>query len=253
MRRLMPKKREATPATSVPTVAHRRSEAMLPFAAITWIALVAFGLWFLMDYANRPGDQGLAEIDWPVNSLVSLSESSPTLVVFAHPKCPCTRATMSELDWLMTRCRDDVACHVLFFHAKEEDEHWGKTDCWRRASAIPGVKVLFDRESAVAKQFGIETSGHALLYDRDGRLVFEGGITPSRGHPGESPGRSKLLSLIKSGCQPHDRKPTDLASIPTGLMQDLTDRPEVDSTCVFGCPLHDPVVAARNIPDSDEG
>jgi hypothetical protein len=34
------------------------------------------------------------------------------------------------------------------------------------------------------------------MYDRDGRLLFQGGITISRGHAGDNPGRSALVALL---------------------------------------------------------
>ena len=42
----------------------------------------------------------------------------------------------------------------------------------RSAAAIPGVKVLSDVHGVEATRFGAETSGHTLLFDRDGRLFL---------------------------------------------------------------------------------
>jgi len=38
-----------------------------------------------------------------------------------------------------------------------------------------------------------------LLYDPEGQLAFAGGLTPDRGHLGDSPGRQRILSLVKTG------------------------------------------------------
>ena len=208
-------------------------------AAAIWLVLVAFGLGFLMRYAREPGDPGNVVTSWPIESRVRRSDSKPTLMVFAHPKCPCTAATLEELSWIMARCTNKVDCHVLFFQAEGEGPDWVKTSNWRTASAIEGVNVWSDPQSRCASRFGVRTSGHAILYDRHGHLAFEGGITPSRGHRGDNAGRTALLSLIRGGS-----------------VESLTvDQPEasVDSTCVFGCPLHAPEVAARRRPTSGEG
>ncbi len=214
-------------------------EIRYPVLAGIWLVLVALGLGFLMRYANAPGDQGDALLAWPADSGVPRSDSKPTLLVFAHPKCPCTRATLEELSWIMTRCKDRVDCQVLFFHADGAGPDWVKTDCWHTASSIEGVNVISDPQSRSATRFGVRTSGHVLLYDQRGRLLFEGGITPSRGHRGDNPGRATLLSLIRDGSSDSLNSTKPAAAI--------------DSTCVFGCPLHAPEVAVRRWPDKREG
>lgn len=77
-----------------------------------------------------------------------------------------------------------------------EDE-WVKTDLWHAAAAIPGVQVNVDHEGEEARLFQAVTSGQTLLYDSEGGLVFQGGITLSRGHAGDNPGRDAIESLLK--------------------------------------------------------
>jgi hypothetical protein len=209
-----------------------------PVAAAIWFMLVAIGLGTLMNYANRPGEQGDAPTLWPVNRFVTRSDSKPTLLVFAHPKCPCTRATLNELSWLMTRCHDKVECHVMFFHPDGEDVDWIKTDSWNSADSIDGVHVNSDPHSRLATVFGVRTSGHALLYEPNGHLLFEGGITLARGHRGANPGRTALLALIRRDGSNVRSKEAD--AVP-------------ESPCVFGCPLHSPDAPVRRSPGVSEG
>ena len=49
-----------------------------------------------------------------------------------------------------------------------------------------------------AERFGAETSGHTFLFDPSGRLLFNGGITASRGHSGDNAGESSIVSLINN-------------------------------------------------------
>jgi hypothetical protein len=58
------------------------------------------------------------------------------------------------------------------------------------------VKVVVDPEGLEAGRFGAETSGHTLLYGTDGRLLFSGGLTASRGHAGENVGESAIIALV---------------------------------------------------------
>ena len=140
----------------------------------------------------------------------------PTLVMAVHPRCPCTRASLSELALIMARLEGRIRAHVLFALPQGTDRAWAEGDLWTAASGIPGVTPLPDAGGMEATRFGIETSGHALLYDREGALVFSGGITPSRGHEGDSAGRSAIVSMVEEGSSPFK------------------------ITAVYGCALHGP-------------
>ena len=51
------------------------------------------------------------------------------------------------------------------------------------------------------------TSGQTLLFDRDGDLIFSGGITGGRGHSGDNAGRDAIVSLVESGESTLDETP----------------------------------------------
>ena len=50
--------------------------------------------------------------------------------------------------------------------------------------------------SEVARQFGVQTSGHTLVYGPDGSLLFSGGITGSRGHLGDNRSFAAVSRII---------------------------------------------------------
>jgi hypothetical protein len=119
---------------------------------------------------------------------------------FAHPKCPCTRASIGELEQIMTDCRDQVDAYALFVKPAEiEIADWEKTDLWRSAQRIPGVTLISDADGTEAERFQAATSGYVVLYDHQGQLQFRGGITGSRGHRGENVGRSSIVALLTEG------------------------------------------------------
>jgi hypothetical protein len=120
------------------------------------------------------------------------------LLVFAHPRCPCTRATIGELERIASRCGDRASITVLCFDPGL-GESWTHGEVWSAAAAIPGVRVAPDLHGHAAQRFGVHTSGHALLYAHDGRLVFEGGITALRGHAGDNLGEDSIVSWIETG------------------------------------------------------
>jgi hypothetical protein len=153
----------------------------------------------LWRYKNTPGTLALASVDWPAEVRLARSTGRPTLVMLAHPHCPCTRATMSELARLMTDGGGRVDAHVLFLKPSEMADGWERTDIWRRAESIPGVRVASDIDGREAARFGATVSGQVLLYDPAGRLLFRGGITGARGHEGDNTGRRQLATLIRTG------------------------------------------------------
>ncbi len=149
-----------------------------------------------MDYENTRGTVGATPEHWPSGTPITLDHNRYTLIMFVHPKCPCTRASMEELNRLLAQCNGRVATRILFFKPDNLPHDWTQTDLWRSAAAIPGVTVQEDIDGTLARQFGAETSGYVLLYNPHGQLLFRGGITGSRGHAGDNPGESAIASIV---------------------------------------------------------
>lgn len=164
--------------------------------AAAWVALVSAGFVYMLVYEATPGAERPAPQMWPAPTAVKLSAKQPTLLMFIHPKCPCSRASIDELAKLMTRGQGLVEAHVLFTRPKGESDDWVKSDLWRSAAAIPGVSVQIDEGGRIAQQFGADTSGRAVLYDPKGQLAFSGGITESRGHAGDNEGLDAVIALL---------------------------------------------------------
>ncbi|HSH95677.1 MAG TPA: hypothetical protein VK968_16155 [Roseimicrobium sp.] len=172
---------------------------ILPAACLLWALLAGAGFAWIGRYEHRPGSSPAAPEVWPAGSWIEHAPDRPTLLMFAHPRCPCTRASLEELARLMARCGDRTRATVVFFQPKGAGEDWKQTDLWRTASSIPGVNVQTDTDGIEARRFHGETSGQVLLYDTAGALVFAGGITGSRGHEGDNAGRSALQAVLNEG------------------------------------------------------
>jgi hypothetical protein len=163
---------------------------------LAWAGTAVLGGHALLKYENSPGGVGHVSSSWPQNSAVKLANDRPTLVMAAHPQCPCTRASVAELAQLMAHVQGKVQAYVLFYAPRESGADWQNTDLRRTAAQIPGVTVVSDIDGAEAERLGVETSGHTFLFDPSGRLLFNGGITASRGHSGDNAGESAIVSLI---------------------------------------------------------
>jgi hypothetical protein len=77
-------------------------------------------------------------------------------------------------------------------------ERWGWSPVQADLAALPDLRVYQDRGGAEARRFGVATSGHVLVYDVSGLLVFSGGITAARGHGGDNSGRASVFDRIKN-------------------------------------------------------
>lgn len=177
-----------------------RSGAVLVML-IVWIAVVGAGIGVLWRYEHKPGTFPPPLAQWPADSEILASESRPTLVLFAHPKCPCTRASIGELARIMAARTGNVRAYAVFVKPSGAffEDAWEKTDLWKSAQQIPGVTAIVDIDGVEAKRFRAETSGFVVLYDHTGQLQFSGGITASRGHSGDNLGRSTIVALLTDG------------------------------------------------------
>jgi hypothetical protein len=139
--------------------------------------------------------------EWPSGTQLKNSQNQPTLIVFGHPKCACTRATLRELLFIMSRVQSKVEAQVVFFRPEGFPETWEKTELWNKASKIPGVSVSTDIGGTEARKFGATTSGQTFLFSKSGKIIFSGGITPSRGHEGDNVGRNAILAALLDGVE----------------------------------------------------
>ena len=161
-----------------------------------WILAIGLGIHVLLSYKGKPGNSGRPPAQWLENELVARSSMQPVLIMFAHPRCPCTEASLGELERLVGTAKTRFDATVLFYEPKGGSKGWSSTALIKQARSIPGIKVVFDEDANLARRFGVETSGHTLLYSTDGRLLYSGGLTGSRGHLGDNEGYAAVLTIL---------------------------------------------------------
>ncbi len=154
---------------------------------MVWLAGVAAGFAAWDVYDATPGPQAAA--DEP-------DAAAWTLTLYAHPHCPCTRASLGELAELARALPPDVSVRVAFVRPAGAPPGWERTASWDAAAAVPGVTVTCDVDGAEAARAGAATSGHAVLTDAAGRVAFRGGLTRGRGRVGESAARRTILGIV---------------------------------------------------------
>lgn len=161
-----------------------------------WAIAVAVSTLALTHYSNKPGKAANAPEAWPKASNLILATDRPTLLVLLHPQCSCSRATVAELERILSEAGDKVDAQVLFFESSSLDSTWVEGDLWDKVQQLPHVTVTRDTEGTLIRQFGGFTSGQTLLYNSKGQLLFKGGITAARGHEGDNKGKQALLSIL---------------------------------------------------------
>lgn len=186
-----------------------------------WLAATGIGTVWLVDFASRPGIQAIGPKEIPADTFSDRDLNFPTLAVFVHPHCSCSRATLKELARLVSRSEESINVYVLFYRPAGKSREWVETDLWELTLRMPNVREIIVNKKVLTR-FGAMTSGHAILYDRKGSNIFTGGITNARAHEGDNLGKSVILSYLANGEIPVQNAP------------------------VFGCALTSEHVSMRN-------
>jgi hypothetical protein len=193
---------------------------LVPVAAgLLWAVFIGLGARMVFTYESAPGISGVPQPKWPSESHLVRAKGKFTLVMLAHPDCPCSRASLAEMEILMAQLRGKAVAFVPFSKPGASAEQLRASDLWKQAAAIPEVSVFFDANGREAEVFGASVSGQTMLYDTEGRLVFSGGITNGRGHQGDNAGIETVVRKVR-GEKGQSRVP------------------------VFGCSLRDPSARA---------
>jgi hypothetical protein len=196
--------------TDVPVASEpARGNRLVAAALVFWAVAVVAGFGMLGRYkataATQPDEPPLA---WPAGSALTRTAGRPTLVLFVHPHCGCTQATVTELARLLTRIRGPLDVRVAVARPDGVEAGWDETALVGRAEAIPGVVVFRDRGGVEAARFAGRASGFTVVYGADGRRLFAGGLTSARGHEGESFGGRRIVSLLETGVADRGDAPT---------------------------------------------
>jgi hypothetical protein len=176
-----------------------RKTYLILLALIIWVSFVGWGWMALSRYENTPGPADAPRQQWPEITSIHRVAGLPTLVIFLHPHCPCSRASVAQLSKIITHAHDKVRVQAVFVKLPELSENVEETNLYKNALRIPGVQVMIDEGGVEAKNFKARVSGQVVLYDGSGQLVFNGGITSSRGHEGDNVGQDAIIGFLTKG------------------------------------------------------
>lgn len=183
-------------------------------AVLIWICALLAGWHAMTTYAflDDGANDERAVTAWPDQSVLPRDKATLTLVLFLHPKCPCTSATLTELENIQARIARARAAapHLVVVPVtpSQPSDDWRDAPVVRRAAKLPMAEVVVDRGGREARRFGVATSGTILAFAADGRRVFAGAITDGRGHEGTNPGSEALAALLTLGLTSDESFPT---------------------------------------------
>jgi hypothetical protein len=183
----------------------RKARAGLYAFVAAWALTLGVGFRQVLAHATTPGKSGDVLGAWPEAVQLPRAKDRAELVMLVHPRCPCTKSALHELARLLPRIGSRAHTTILIQVPEGGDvSDWENGESWRIARSIPGVSVVADRGGKETARFGARTSGHVLVYDKAGRLLFTGGITPGRGHEGAAEGQTRIMNALSTG----ERSPT---------------------------------------------
>lgn len=151
---------------------------------VAWASAVCFGFSVALNHDYSGATVAHRQV-WPARSKLVRKGDCTTAIMFCHPHCPCTSASLTELTRLKEEYKE-MKTFVSFVKPHGTDKDWTYTDNWKQACAIKKVTVISDEDGREAEIFGATASGELLLFNRSGMEIFRGGITGSRGHAGEN-------------------------------------------------------------------
>ncbi len=167
-----------------------------------WIVSVAACVYVVERYAGQPGPPSPLSLTWPEGTQLSLSADKPTALIFAHPKCPCTQASIREFERIKARHPNAFDTTVVFPVTAAQKSAWQDTRLVNETRNLPSARIVFDSGGIESDRFDAAVSGQVFLFAPDGRLLYSGGITAARGHEGMNGGQEAFEYQLSHPSSP---------------------------------------------------
>ncbi len=170
---------------------------------ILWAMCVSAGIIFFAWYDVRSSQQSVAPRVLPTTSYVlATTTNMPTVAMFLHPRCACSHASLVEFAKLVREFGNRATFRIIFFKPAEKQLSWVEGDnLFAKARVLAAnhnnVRVSIDEGGKESERFHAETSGFVVAYDAAGTLLYNGGITGSRGHEGDNAGEAVLRDVLQ--------------------------------------------------------
>lgn len=173
----------------------------LILALIVWIAVAVAGWYGISAYGFTGDPQATTDIvpRWPTDSTIGRMSGRPTLVLFLHPKCPCSRATVAELERLPVLVPGEALPDICVVASAPRaiGDLWWSSSFLDQSARLPNAHLVRDSGGVETALFGARISGTVLLFDAAGKRLYAGGVTMARGHAGDNVGLQAVTDLLQ--------------------------------------------------------
>jgi hypothetical protein len=185
-----------------------RGRLGLWLAVVIWLGVIVGGFAQLLRYESTTDTldgepRVVGPLLFPRTPQLERNPTGQTLLMFAHPHCACTRASLNELAAILAECPDLQPARIIFPLPVNAPPSWQSGEIAQEAAALHGVNVIWDDQEQLTRLFDARTSGQVLLYDAAGQRLFSGGITALRGHAGWNAGRGAIVALHRQEASAH--------------------------------------------------
>lgn len=118
------------------------------------------------------------------------SQTPGTIIVFVSAKCPCSASHEVLLKELASEFKE---FNFVGIHSNS-DEDTETTKAHFSEAALP-FPVLQDRKNSLGNQLGALKTPHAFVLGKDGRILYQGGVTDS--HVGSTAKKHFLKEVLE--------------------------------------------------------
>ncbi len=164
---------------------------------IAWGVLVLLGYGSMVVYSTSPAKSAVTADHFPLDSTLAHGRNL-TLITFLHPQCPCSRATVSELQELLVQneFQSNLTIYAVVSRPSGCSADFTRGAILDSLSSMKNVQVVIDKDDVESQRFGARASGQTLLFDGQGKCLFSGGITAARGEVGANAGVNALRQYL---------------------------------------------------------
>ena len=182
---------------------------------LLWLAMIGYGFFLLFQHDTSALEpqaldsivaSDIQDVSWVSEVDLRPASGKFNLIVAIHPKCPCTRNTLAEIERIQARFVEK--CELTFLvtlpggKPEEEIEQWRNSGTVQLATSMPNAAVWFEDANELTTRLGLNSSGAVVVLDELGQIRFAGGITAGRSCAMENPGSQAVVRILRGDEQP---------------------------------------------------
>lgn len=182
-------------------IPQQRNRWLFKLIATIWVGGIVAGGFAMFRHEFTAGETEPAPQELPkeFSKLGPKTDAELTLIMAVHPDCPCTSASIEQLDRFLTSHPEKTQAVAFFWTDPQNPDpiDLSSNAYWSRLSKMKAARIYPDPGGQNAAKLGALVSGAVAAYDANGKLRFQGGLTATRGHAGPSPSIDVLTCIAE--------------------------------------------------------